>query len=374
MRHTVSCASVFLVLLTLAGCDPDTAPETIPEAGTELALEEIPKIDVHTHYSYARDYLVPLLEEWNMRAVVVDVVREPGRQRWQAMLDHYEQASEHLILCTSFDASRIDEPNFAEEVIAGLEEDLVRGAKMVKVWKNIGMVYKDAEGNFIQIDDARFQPIWDFLAEQGVPVMAHIGEPRAAWLPLDEEDPHYDYYANHPEYHAYKSQDVPDWETIIAARDRWLEQNPELTVIGAHLGSMAYDVDEVARRLDRYPNFYVETAERFGDLVGQPSEKVRDFFITYQDRVLYGTDLGTRAPQSELSEAELQEEREDLIERRLRLTWDYVTGADSLTFVRTGTPFQARTKGLDLPREVVEKFYYRNAARLLDLQAEEPHV
>jgi len=228
-------------------------------------------------------------------------------------------------------------------------------------------VYRDRSGSYVQIDDPRFQPIWDFLAAERIPVLAHIGEPRAAWLPLDPNNPHYDYYSRNPQYHAYNHPEMPRWETMVEARDRWLARNPNLTVVGAHLGSLEYDVDELAQRLDRFPNFHVDTAERFGDLVIQPIGKVRDFFIRYQDRILYGTDLGTGRPVSELSPAQLETEHRALIEKRFQVTWDYLTGADSLDFERTGTPFRRRTAGLRLPREVVEKVYHRNAERVLGL-------
>jgi predicted TIM-barrel fold metal-dependent hydrolase len=283
------------------------------------------------------------------------------------MLEHYRAHPQHLILASSFDASRIEESGFADDVIAQIKQDVAQGARMVKVWKNIGLVHKDSQGNFIQIDDPRFQPIWDYLTEAGIPVLAHIGEPRAAWTALDERNPHNDYYKNNPQYHFYRNPIVPSWETVIGARDRWLARNPDLVVVGAHLGSLAYDTDAVAERLDMFPNLYVEPAERFGDLAIQPSDKVRDFFLKYQDRVLYGTDLGTRVPESELSEEQLQAEKEDLIEQRLRVHWEYLTRSDSVAFVRTGTPFRVMTEGLGLPRDVLEKFYHGNAERLLKL-------
>lgn len=360
-----SLAAVFLLVL-IAGCT-----DASTESREDFRQEEIPKVDVHTHYFYDRDYLVPILQDWNMIAVAVDVVTEGDAQRedWTAMLELHEAHPQDILLCTGFDASKIDEPDFAENVIAQLKEDIEQGAIMVKVWKDVGMVVKDASGDYVQIDDPRFQPIWDFMAEEGIPLMTHIGEPRAAWEPLDERSPHYTYYSNNPQYHNYNSDEVPSWETIIEARDRFLENNPDLTVIGAHMGSMAHDVNEVAERLDAYPNFYVEPSERFGDLAIQPSDAVRDFFIAYQDRILYGTDLRARPAASELSEAELQEEREG-IEKRLQVHWEYLTSADSLTFVRTMSSFSTPTQGLDLPREVVEKVYFDNAARLLDRPAD----
>lgn len=372
IRSFRPCLSVvLLILMTLAGCvevsERGAAADTDATSSESFSQEDIRKIDVHTHYYYDRDYLIPILQDWNMMAVAVDVVTEgDSREDWEAIRALREAHPQHILLCTGFDASKIDEPDFADNVIAQLEEDIEQGAIMVKVWKDVGMVIKDASGEYIQIDDPRFQPIWDFLAEEDIPLMTHIGEPRAAWEPLDERSPHYTYYSNNPEYHNYDNDEVPSWETIIEARDRFLENNPDLTVIGAHMGSMAYDVDEVAKRLDEYPNFYVEPAERFGDLAIQPSDAVRNFIIEYQDRFLYGTDLRARPAASELSDDELQEEREG-IEKRLEVHWEYLTSADSLTFVRTASSFTTPTRGLNLSRDVVEKVYFENAARLLDL-------
>ena len=363
MRQLIPSLAGALLVLPLAAC-AGNAPQAEP-----MQLKAIPKIDIHAHYNYPRDYLIPLLDEWNMKALVVEVANEPARSRWARMVEHQALHPEHLMLATSFDASGFEEPDFAQRTIAQLEADIARGARMVKVWKNVGIEHRDRAGNYVQVDDPRFQPIWEFLARRGIPVLAHIGEPRAAWLPLDPKNPHYDYYSNHPQYHAYNHPEIPRWETIIAARDRWLARNPTLVVVGAHLGSLEYDVDEVAKRLDRFSNFHVETAERFGDLAIQPTDKVRDFFIRYQDRILFGTDLGIREPASKLSAQQIDAERRDYVAKRLQVTWDYLTRADTVDFVRTGTPFRVRTQGLNLPREVVEKFYHTNAARVLKLES-----
>ena len=107
-----------------------------------------------------------------------------------------------------------DAPRPADPAEYGL--DIAAGAKGVKVWKDIGMEVRDARGEPVQIDHPRFQPIWDFLAEQRVPVLAHIAEPLAAWRPLDPENPHFGYYSANPRYHAYLHPEIPRHEAIIA--------------------------------------------------------------------------------------------------------------------------------------------------------------
>jgi predicted TIM-barrel fold metal-dependent hydrolase len=224
----------------------------------------------------------------------------------------------------------------------------------VKVWKDIGMELKDAQGRYVQIDDRRFQPIWDFPAEQHVPVLAHIAEPLAAWQPLSAESPHYWYYSNYPQYHAYEHAEIPRHETIIAARDRWIARNPRLTIVGMHLASLEYDVNEVAKRLDAYPNLYVETAARINDLAMQPSERVRAFVIRYADRIMWGTDFGEGAVSRAGLEASFSQH------------WRYYAGDDTVTL---GNPrgWHRTVQGLALPQDVLERFAHVNAERVLKL-------
>jgi predicted TIM-barrel fold metal-dependent hydrolase len=342
-------------LLPLAGCWL-RAPTREPMTGLSIAeIRAIPKIDVHSHYESDDTALVATLASWKLRSVLVNVLTD-GRlvEKGENMLRLAGAHPERFAFVTTFDPAPVDDPQFAARTIERLRSEIARGAKGVKVWKTIGMEIKDAQGRYVQIDDARYQPIWDFLAAQRIPVLAHIGEPQAAWLPLDPNDPHYGYYSTHPEYHAYVHPEIPRWEAIIAARDRWVARNPNLVIIAAHMASLERDVDEVAKRLDRYPNLYVETAARINDLVMQPSPKVRDFMIRYQDRVMYGTDFG----EGNTTRARL--------DTGFTQHWLYFAGADSVSFGRQGA-WNARVPGLALPRPVLEKLGHLNAERVLKM-------
>ena len=181
----------------------------------------------------------------------------------------------------------------ADKVIRTLEKDFEEGAVGLKVWKDIGMTFQDSLGNFIFIDDPVFDPIFDFVASQGKPVIAHIGEPKNCWLPMESMTVNNDksYFKEHPEYHMYLHPDYPSYEKLVESRDNLLAKHPDLKLVGAHLGSLEWDVDELAARLDRFPNFAVDMAARVCHFQVQDREKVRDFIIKYQDRLLYATDL-----------------------------------------------------------------------------------
>jgi predicted TIM-barrel fold metal-dependent hydrolase len=344
---------VLSIVAMLGGCATPRARES---ASASPDIRAIPKIDVHSHYRRDDPELVAALEAWNARAVLVTVTGADRRidEKWRDHLALQHAHPDRFFLVATFDPFRLEEPDFVPTTIARLREQIAAGAKGVKVWKDIGMELKDAQGHYVQIDDARFQPIWDFLVEQNIPVLAHIGEPLAAWQPLNAESPHFWYYTNNPRYHAYQHSEIPRHETIIAARDRWIARNPRLTIVAMHLASLEYDVGEVAKRLDAYPNLYVETAARINDLAMQPSERVRGFMIRYADRIMWGTDFGEGAAS-----------RTDL-ESSFGQHWRYYAGADTVTL---GNPrgWHRTVRGLALPRAVLERFAHGNAERVLKL-------
>tara|TARA_R110002167_G_scaffold67942_6_gene191895 strand:- start:1304 stop:2392 length:1089 start_codon:yes stop_codon:yes gene_type:complete len=353
---------VFLVLLVILGCRSKTESTTSAPA-TDMSLDEIEKIDVHAHFQHDRDYLPDFLDKWNMQAVLVDVFHEDSTGTARSFEKYRALAKIHperFYLCTAIIGTGIDAPDYADKMIAQLSDEIDAGARMVKVWKNFGMVTKDDSGNFIQIDDPRLQPIWDFLKKEHIPMMAHIGEPLQAWRKLDPRSPHFGYYTEHPEYHAFNFPEIPSYETIIAARDHWIESNPDLPILCAHLGSMSHDVGMVAQRLDKYPNMYVETAARFGDLARQDSDVVRSFFIKYQDRILFGSDFGNQSLQETMTGDEVVAEKSEL-NFEYDVLWRYLSGKDSLEVKGQ------MTRGLGLSTEVLKKVYAQNAVNFMAL-------
>src|SRR5207302_11304989 len=136
------------------------------------------------------------------------------------------------------------------------------------------------------------EPIYQAIAAHHRTVVAHLAEPDSCWQPPNPTSPDYEYYKEHPAEYAYAHPEWPAKAAILAARDHLVAENPKLRVVGAHLGSMEANVDDIARRFDRYPNFAVDMAARIPYFMLQPHDKVRAFLLKYQDRVLYATDLG----------------------------------------------------------------------------------
>ena len=154
----------------------------------------------------------------------------------------------------------------------------------------------------------------------------------------------------------YERTDFPSHDELIASRDRVLEKHPGLRMVGAHLGSLEYDVAEVAARLDRFPNFAVDTGERLLDLAIQDRDKVRSFFAAYPDRVLFGTDIDLDSPLSQMDEPTRQRTVEMMRDRYHR----------ELAFYREPAEIEFKGRkvtGLGLGADIQPKFLHDNAAK-----------
>ena len=258
---------------------------------------------------------------------------------------------ESISWLATFSMENFEEPGWAEGVIQELQESLDNGAVGFKVWKDIGMTFRDSLERFVFLDDPLFESILEFMAGSGLTLLTHIGEPLNCWLPVDSMTVNNDksYFTNNPQYHMYLHPEYPSYERLIESRDNVLARYPKLNMVGAHLGSLEWDVDEIAQSLDRYPNFAVDLAARVCHLQVQEREKARDFINKYQDRILYATDMSVSGDNFE--------GRKTWIENEWRSDWTYFATDSLMSSRNVAKDF----KGLDLSEKVLRKIYYTNA-------------
>jgi predicted TIM-barrel fold metal-dependent hydrolase len=318
------------------------------------------RIDAHIHYAGDHESDRNLLDRHGLKLLNISVAT-PNKEGWRARTAKWEKlASEdspHYAWCAGFDLPTFDNTDYIDQCITGLERDFDAGAVACKIWKNIGMEIKKADGTFIMVDDVLFDPIYDFLEKRDIALLLHIGEPLACWQPLDNpQNPHYGYYKGNPQWHMYDKSEFPSHSTIIDARDRLVAKRPNLRIIGAHLASLEWDVDEVAKRLRQYANFAVDTSARMLDLTCQDSAKVRSFFAAFPEQILYGSDMVYNDFSSSLSE-EQRQDRIALADARWQMEFDYYESS-AIVDVRGRS-----VQGLGLSGDVLENFYHKNAER-----------
>ena len=323
---------------------------------------QIEKIDVHTHIHTESLDFISLSKRDRFRfvnmAVWSDLNPDKNLEKHRTTFLQFDADRDRTAPVSSFPLENWDQSDWAEQTIRYLEKTFKQGAVGVKVWKNIGMEFRDKNGKLIMIDDPKFDSVFAYMKAQKKVLLGHLGEPKNCWLPLKEMTTENDrsYFQENPKYHMALHPEMPSYEEQIAARDRMLAKNPSLAFIGCHLASLEWNVDEISNFLDRFPNAVVEVAARMGQVQFQSSrdrQRVIDFMMKYQDRILYGTDTGVGADSNAVRTYQQAHEK------WLR-DWKYFNTDETLSVPELTDPIQ----GIALPKEVVEKIYRINAMRM----------
>lgn len=356
-------SKIYLVIIILLGftfsCNSGQSDKNERSQTSYYSMEDydlVKKIDAHVHIRTADPAFMEQAREDNFRLLTVVVDEDPGidLQQEHAILA-VKNFPDVVAFATTIAVDHWSSDQWEAETLANLENSLAEGAIGVKIYKNIGMELRDEQGDFVMIDHPRFAPIFEFLSDRKIPVLGHLGEPRNCWLPVEEMTVKSDqrYFTRHPEFHMYLHPEYPSYEDQINARDQILIDHPELVFVGAHLGSLEWSVEELARRLDRFPNMAVDMAARISSvqyLTRDDRDKIRDFFIQYQDRLIYGSDRivdDSRDP---------EEVKTNVHELWLR-DWEFFCTDHTMT----SNSFEGSFRGLQLPKDVIDKIYRENA-------------
>jgi len=321
-------------------------------ASHEVERAAFPAIDVHNHVNDARGAGQPVhvpellarMDRLNIARLVI--LTGAWGERLQKVLD--ESVKPHptrFTVFTQIDWSRIDEPEFGKAMAAQIRDAHTRGARGLKVLKDLGLGVRDASGRLVAVDDPRLDPIWAECGRLGIPVAIHTSDPDAFFEPVDATNERWDELGRRPEW-SFRPPAFPPKRELLDARNRVFAKHPKTAFIALHIANHPEDLDDASAVLDRYPNVVVETGARQAELGRQP-RRAREFFVRYQDRILFGTDA---AP----------------VEGMYRSWFRFLETADE-HFDYWNYPAQGRFRiyGLELPRDVLEKVYRKNAERVL---------
>jgi uncharacterized protein len=245
---------------------------------------------------------------------------------------------------TGINFQGVGTPGWAERTVRQLEADIAAGAVGVgEVSKSFGMTTRKADGSRLRIDDRELDPIWEALARLRVPAFIHTAEPPAFFQPLDMENERWLELALFADRRNYGPDQVT-FEQLMEERDNLFRRHPNTTFIAAHFGWHGNDLGRAARLLDEFPNVHYEVGAILYELGRQP-RAARDFFIRYQDRILFGKDSFQPS--------------------EYPYFWRvFETDDEYFDYYRDYHAFW-KLYGMDLPDEVLRKLYYGNALRLM---------
>ena len=327
---------------------------------------KFPVIDAHNHLFAAvpAERLVAVMDEagvdlWlnvsgNATIPIVNNTYTIARQSLDIfMRDYVQRYPGRFAAFTMSEFAQWGDPvlfkdDFVRRCLDGLEEDVAKGAAGLKVTKELGLAFTDADGSMVRVDDERLYPIWERAGSLGVPVLIHTADPTALFDPIDAQNEHYQTLHEFPGWSFYGSHFCKD--ELLAQGDRMIEAHPQTTFILPHMANRAEDLGSVGRLLDGHPNVVVDLSARIDELGRQPFT-ARDFFIKYQDRILLGVDMPV-SPEVYRCYFRLLETRDEWFDYP-----DYIG--------RFGVYTRWKLYGLDLPDDVLRKVYAENARRVI---------
>lgn len=327
---------------------------------TKDLYRDIDKIDAHIHLNSRRTALLEEAEQEGFRLVTIntEVPDFPSTEEQREIaLSCNAELNGILKFMATFSAEGWGEPDWHIKAISQIKTGIDHGAVSVKIWKNFGMELRDSKGDFVMADHPSLNPIYETLEKNGITLLAHIGEPKNCWLPIEEMTVNgdRDYFSRNPRYHMYLHKEYPSYTEHLQARDRVLKKFKNLTFVGAHLASHEWGVDKVAEWLDTFPGAGVDLAERVCHLQYQAVKnqpKVKAFVDKYQDRIIYGTD---QIDDGSLDSDELRE----TIRNKWHDEFQFFAEESEQSCKQVTKPF----KGLGLNKSVLIKIFSTNALK-----------
>jgi predicted TIM-barrel fold metal-dependent hydrolase len=321
-----------------------------------------PFIDVHNHqWDMPNQDLKGLLKDMDSlnMAVMVNLSGRGGRMisnyhgnnlftvngpeyLARSLENVHKNGDGRLLVFTNVDFTNIDEPNWTKNAVEQLEKDIKEGASGLKVYKELGLEIKDKNGKRIAVDDPRIDPIWEKCGELHIPVLIHTGEPAPFFDKADANNERWLELKLHPS-RARPASRYPSWQQVMNEQHHIFAKHKHTIFIAAHFGWLANNLDALGKMLDTMPNVYTEFAAVLEE-IGREPKTARNFFIKYQDRIMFGKDTWS-VPEYGFYFRMLETDDEYFPPlRKYHAFWNMY--------------------GLGLPDDVLRKMYYKNALKL----------
>ncbi len=307
-----------------------------------------PVIDIHSHQpapisAEQFDRVVASMDPLNLQ-VLVNASGASGDRLVQAIAAI--KGSKHrdrMVQFTTIDFRNVG-PGWGARAAQQLDADVKAGALGIgEINKGFGLTTRKADGTRLKLDDPELDAVWAAAARLNVPVFIHTADPQEFFRPIDYTNERWLELALFPD-RRFPSPQFPSFEELMDERDRLFKRNPKTTFIAAHMGWHANNLARLGKMFDEMPNVYGEVGAVLYDLGRQP-RTAHDFFVKYQDRILFGKD--SYQPDE------------------FPYYWRVFETADEyFDYYRDYHAFW-KLYGLSLPDDVLRKLYYRNALKLV---------
>ena len=134
---------------------------------------------------------------------------------------------DRFVLFANVDFSGVGKDGWAEKASAQLESDVRNGARGLKIYKSLGLRYRDTDGKRVIVDDRRLDPIWAKCGELGIPVLIHSADPKPFWDEFDRDNERWLELKIHSRRKRSDTDPAP-WEQIMDEQTKNLIKNGQV--------------------------------------------------------------------------------------------------------------------------------------------------
>jgi predicted TIM-barrel fold metal-dependent hydrolase len=318
----------------------------IPTTRVERASFRV--IDMHSH-PYAMngkeiDRWVEVMDACGIQKTIILTMATGAT--FDSIVQAYAKYKNRFDLWCGFDYTGYDKPGFPANAVRELERCHQAGAKGVGELgdKGLGEIYsKPVTGLGMHIDDARMRPLFEKCAELHMPVNIHVADP--VWM-YEKMDSTNDGLMNALEWRIDMNRPgILGLNDLVTSLENVVKSNPKTIFIACHYANLMHNLDQLGLLLDKYPNLYADISARYAETATIP-RYMNVFIEKYQDKLVYGTDMGTDASMYHITFRILESNDEHFYETEL-------------------FGYHWPLHGFGLSPGVLEKLYQRNAALLL---------
>ena len=251
-------------------------------------------IDAHTHVlpQYA-GLAVEVMDLCGIEAIVTLEWHDGFGDSLKRHLEVFGRWPGRFIVFGNVDWSKVNEDNFGERAAAQMRRDVAAGMRGLKIYKALGLDYRDKKRQLWRINDPAFDPIWNTAGELGIPILMHTADPAEFWMPVDERNFWNGVLYGEYAWWSYYGKDLPGKEQLLSDRNAVIARHPRTTFICPHVGSRCDDLGLAGQDLESYPNLHYDISARLPDLARtrELAARAREFLLRYQDRIIFGTDI-----------------------------------------------------------------------------------
>jgi uncharacterized protein len=304
MRNSSLLGLTFIFSLCRTVCPAQNSPDIklsnyrpksiykIPE--TTIKKASYPVIDMHSHDYAATDTAIA---SWikNMDAAGIEktiIMTGLTGAGFDSVYKRYMVYGNRFEVWCGFDYTGYPKPGWIDHAVKELERCYKAGAKGVGELgdKGLGEVNsKPVPGYGLHVDNPVVKPLFEKCAALRMPVNIHVAEPYWMYMPMDS--------TNDGLMNAYtwkvdlSKKGILNHAELIGTLENAVRENPHTTFIACHLANCEYDLKILGSLFRKYANLYADFGARYGETAPIP-RYMNSFCEKYQDRLLYGTDMG----------------------------------------------------------------------------------